>query len=533
MPTFYHSKEHSDLKIITKDGDLLLHRFMIASASDFLKVCLLAADERSAEPSMSVVSLPDHSKQEVDSLLAFIYGLHEELCSEAKSVYHTLFPPNVQIPVPTSPCEFLEVKPSIEVVPDSAKILVKEEEKLANDYDWLDEKDGDWSDEDFDPYNEPRKRKRKSTAPKMKRKRRKRAPKVEDIETDEGLDLFDNLEKLEAKPKVLRRVGSACRPILGPFNCPNCDYESDILPDYMEHLKAHLKTFCTECQRPIQANALKEHCKRHLAECLECEIAFKSKEDAPKHLQEVHFMEPIRSCTYCNIKYGTNTKIELHEMNCVQLTVQEIESKRRGRKEECITKNVPFPTNEEDPNVCPAEGCTYSNTTPSVLKHHYFVKHCRQKCPHCDKVLGVYHLEDHIILAHTKNYQHVCEICSQGFFRKCKLQYHMEEEHIKDPKYVCDLCGEKFFSRPRLNNHRSNKHQSFNCQFCPKTYPLKASLLKHLKSVHNGMGVIDLFKDKHGHVKQVKAVRNSLEPKPKGDVKILGSETYAAQIHHA
>ena len=489
----YRTRQHSDVQIFTSDGVLELHKLILAAASEFLKVCLLSADEKDTE--ISAISLPDYTRSEVETLLAFLYGQDEELGKGAKSLYWCLFPPSCK-----------------EDCSDSEP-LVKVELDNSDGGDNL--KD---SDNDFDIFGE---------LGEGKNKRGKRRSSMSD---------YDDEVDEECSKRRKRAVRPVKLPSGGRFNCSDCAYDTLSKSEFIQHVTLHKKVFCTECQKVLKCRAFRKHCeKMHLAECLECRVTFNERNEAADHIAKVHAGETFRHCSHCQIKWGSDETVQTHEMNCVYLTVEEIERERtrRPKKDYCVTKNLPFPIDESKPNECPAEGCPYTSSERGRLRNHYFVWHCRQKCPYCDKVLGVFHLEDHVINMHTKKYQFVCEICSQGFFRKNKLQNHMEEEHIRDPKYVCDLCGEKFFGRAKLATHKHHHHTQHKCLWCEKVYKSKKSLIKHLNSQHHGVGIAELFKDKYGKYKRVRALKDFMGNEMSKDVNstVLGPETVASHIY--
>ena len=552
----------SDLDIITNDGTISCHSFMMCAASSVLEECILASDFQTCECQKICISLPDFSILEVNALTEIIYGVRRKVSDRVGQLMTMLdiwrmYSKDSETHKPTEQSDTVKVEPAEEY----------KDEKNLEPENWEDSLNDDCHDQDYEPPQPRKRRKRTSTGKEFKvhvpsvipsklqhlivkkpspppfrddfhdqdykppqpQNRRRRRMCRENVQTT-----VPPVKLLNFKEPLRPTFGSACLPIVGPFDCSFCDFKSGALPLYVDHLmKVHKKAYCVECQKPITNYQLIKHCQRHPIECLMCKIHLANQEDVTKHRLNVHSLETYRSCVHCHIKFGNDEAVSTHEGNCVQLTVQEIENNRimRPRHEYNLTKNVPFPVTD-DPTVCPASGCQYRHPKPSFVRHHYFVKHCKQKCPHCEKVLGVYHLEDHVITVHTKKFEHVCHICSQGFFRKNKLQHHIDEEHIKDPKFVCDTCGKKFFSLPKLTKHKSMSHVSHKCQFCDKAYTMKKALQKHLNSQHNGMGLEDLYRDRHGNVRDVKALKDSHNTR-KIEVNLLGAETIAAHVQKA
>lgn len=113
-------------------------------------------------------------------------------------------------------------------------------------------------------------------------------------------------------------------------------------------------------------------------------------------------------------------------------------------------------------------------------------------------------------MAHTKQFNFVCDKCSKGFFKQRDLNNHVDEEHVKEMKHVCDTCGKGFFSQGKLYSHTYRFHVSnkWRCNQCNKEYSGRKSLIKHLYAHHNGQGIDNLFKDSTGKLKQVRRYRH-------------------------
>lgn len=178
-------------------------------------------------------------------------------------------------------------------------------------------------------------------------------------------------------------------------------------------------------------------------------------------------------------------------------------------------------------NFSPYEGCAYSNPKSGRVRNHYLTKHCRQRCPYCNKILSALHMERHVMMDHTKDYNFVCDKCSKGFFKQRDLTNHIDEEHVKELKHVCDLCGKAFFSAGKLYAHKYRAHirNDWRCDPCGKKYTNQGSLIKHLKRYHNGEGIDKLFKDENGLFRQVRNYRHIPEKADALDKLILDEST--------
>lgn len=100
----------------------------------------------------------------------------------------------------------------------------------------------------------------------------------------------------------------------------------------------------------------------------------------------------------------------------------------------------------------------------------------------CDKTR---HLQIH---ATVREKPHVCEVCGKSFVRNHDLQIHLKL-HNGEKSFKCKHCDEGFESRWSRTQHVSEAHpkemQPLVCEFCAKTFKLKALLNKHLRT-HTG-----------------------------------------------
>ncbi len=309
----------------------------------------------------------------------------------------------------------------------------------------------------------------------------------------------------------------------GRLLCPAkyCRFVCDDDEVLERHKEAHVRATCLHCGRAVIKTDLDSHIELEHSNskrsrtsrfrCLECFKRFGQRESMLTHMRERHCMVEARvmMCKVCERMAGSAGSMPVHEATCVPPPNK---SKAFYGRRKSRVKHIKVPVNEADPEQCPFPGCVWRDPVPYKVRGHYLGTHCRLKCPYCGKSLSRYHMDRHIALTHTKNYAHMCPKCGAGFHTARELVDHDDAEHIKELKFVCEDCGRAFFSRRQMYSHSFKEHRTgrLPCPFgCPKDYSEKCSLIKHLRSVHGGNGINELYKDKKtGKYKYMRNLKN-------------------------
>lgn len=335
-----------------------------------------------------------------------------------------------------------------------------------------------------------------------------------------------------AKPKASKPRSDRIRTSVldrnsspGDFRCLNCSRTFLILAELETHVKlVHsqpdnqsintaelLESEDMTTDEKDQERVLRG--RRRQMVCLECDEKFHAGPDFDSHVATYHDLSDYGECIHCKKMCGSKRKLDEHEFLCMPLPLPSRAGKYKNRRKHTAIANIDVPFLADKPNQCSYKGCNYKNDRQSRIRSHYLSKHCRQRCPYCEKILSVGHMERHIIMNHTKQFNFVCHLCSKGFFKQGDLSNHIDEEHVKELKHICDLCGKGFYSQAKLYSHtyRAHLHNEWKCEPCTKVYSARKSLIKHLKAYHNGEGIADLFKDEKGNFKQVREYRHVTE----------------------
>lgn len=80
----------------------------------------------------------------------------------------------------------------------------------------------------------------------------------------------------------------------------------------------------------------------------------------------------------------------------------------------------------------------------------------------------------------------VCQDCGYRCTREFRMKSHREICGQPSKVYKCPFCNKPFAAKRYMNIHmKSHDVRNVNpCPFCPNVYPLKNSLLKHIKKKH-------------------------------------------------
>ena len=138
-------------------------------------------------------------------------------------------------------------------------------------------------------------------------------------------------------------------------------------------------------------------------------------------------------------------------------------------------------------------------------KHHHILHPACQLCNHMKRASEVsfaltcfaclktfknkYRLKDHMH-KHDDDNPFYCELCKEGFIRRCNLDHHNELYHKNSSEHFkCNECESEFSSKSNLNRHVTTIHatnsKEFHCKICDKIFNRHDNLLKHETVEHN------------------------------------------------
>ncbi|KAK3103664.1 hypothetical protein FSP39_020854 [Pinctada imbricata] len=146
-----------------------------------------------------------------------------------------------------------------------------------------------------------------------------------------------------------------------------------------------------------------------------------------------------------------------------------------------------------------------------ILRFHY-------RCDLCDMAFTQSNaLQSHKAAKHSKQKEHLCELCGEGFILKSMLRTHMKK-HSEDKQFMCDSCNLGFDTKEEMARHQSKCNRyKFTCLECDKKFTSEKRLTDHQKQ-H-----IDV-KDQNDHLKfgDLDSVRkNQAMEKSRNQVKVI------------
>ena len=149
------------------------------------------------------------------------------------------------------------------------------------------------------------------------------------------------------------------------------------------------------------------------SQCTICQRAFDYKKDLKRHFDAVHEGKKENFCDSCGKSFSSISSLNGH----IKRVHEKVE-----RKFVCNQCERRFYTNSELKNhilTVHEKGKLFSVT--NVKKH----SNKKEECLHCGKVLKNKRcLLSHIKSIHTKERDHVCNICQQAFTQSSALNKH-------------------------------------------------------------------------------------------------------------
>ena len=262
--------------------------------------------------------------------------------------------------------------------------------------------------------------------------------------------------------------------------------------------------------------------------CSKCGKSFPSRKELQQHGETVHDKKKPYKCPLCELRFYQNITLQKH------ISSAHLSKKDKNVK---LTKEKKLHNGEKNENECPI--CKILCKTKKSLKHHLLSVHKGvnpYQCTKCEvRLTSALYLKNHMILVHkienpqnfeteTESFSTIekeediidkfeCPICKTVYASKKNLKRHILSVHGVRP-YQCTKCQTKFLSQRYLNQHMRKIHKIENmknsrkthsnnsnetedlstiekryigCPFCKKNYADKASLKRHVLSVHEGV----------------------------------------------
>ncbi|PSN43378.1 hypothetical protein C0J52_17978, partial [Blattella germanica] len=216
--------------------------------------------------------------------------------------------------------------------------------------------------------------------------------------------------------------------------------ESEIQPDYDEHLESYLQDneYVSEQLDDLDS----QNPNTPLYRCQHCGQEFTCSSTLKLHLKTDHKKLIEHRCRVCNEIFPSRNKLQNHR----------------------ITHDPSIWNELEITHLCHTCGKTFN--TSSKLRCHE--KRVHQRVP--------------VILLGEK--KHICEVCGLAFQFNKYLRKHILKHGEKN--FVCETCGKRFETNYKLKMHQEchSEQRPYACKICGSAYKRHRNLLSHEQEVH-------------------------------------------------
>ena len=382
----FHTKQFSDVQIVTSDGCVSAHKIVLAAVCPLLRRSLAdaAADGDGGVEDSATVIMPDFTSAQVESALRLFYGVASQEESDFEEVREVILATKCtreaaagkrkrgkRLHCPDADCSFEA---------STAKAL--------------------------DAHSGVAHRAMSCALCNMQVKFEAFSQHLEDLHRQEEQTVAappQTKPKSSPAPVNLRPQPPFTANATGKYSCPleNCEDEETSLAAIRSHYRGHASAVCDACGKKVLRRNMKTHKAKHEQHragggggeqrprfcCKYCGSGYSDNHALLVHLRVKHDEGDLQfRCELCRACFVRKPAFVAHVARC---RLKDAVKTRR-----CIKKPVDpnseyskfkVPVDPEKPSKCPEPDCDYEDAR--FLKRHYLDKHVTKVCPRCNKTL--------------------------------------------------------------------------------------------------------------------------------------------------
>ncbi|CAH0717116.1 unnamed protein product, partial [Brenthis ino] len=277
------------------------------------------------------------------------------------------------------------------------------------------------------------------------------------------------------------------------FFCPVCGERFEYRSIYTLHLNTHKKKVKVK-DKKIKKNQDKKDILQIALTCSECKEECPDMHSLKKHLNkhktdgDTEDMQKYQ-CSMCmrqfTRKFSLIAHFKKHEDKARKIFTCKA-CKREFQHQAHLDNHIVLVHSKDKGFTC--NKCNKSFTTQDCLDHHVEGHKLPKKhqCTVCNKTFTMLSTLTEHMRTHTGEKPFLCSICGKGFSQKNNLAQHMRRHQGLKP-FKCEHCERRFVSKGELEAH-NRKHSGahpFVCDECGNSFTTSSSLTKH-RRIHSG-----------------------------------------------
>ncbi|XP_047242803.1 zinc finger protein 436-like isoform X1 [Girardinichthys multiradiatus] len=262
-------------------------------------------------------------------------------------------------------------------------------------------------------------------------------------------------------PNKKRRKGRWERKERGKIFCKVCGVFYRQFGSLVRHIWMHVsdpQRVCGACgEKSESVDQLKEHIHSHKKpySCPDCGKPFFSKDGVKRHAAK-HAGSNLFKCSVCGKSSPNQYTLNLHRWVHIE-----------NKPHKC--------------DICPKSFGLESQLRAHRKRH---MANDAYKCHMCNKSLRSRRSLARHMLTHSDERHYSCETCGNRFKSDAGLKSHEKTHEVRDRPFLCHICCMTFPLKQSLMSHLRihSSERPFVCSLCGKGFTFQGNLNKHMKA---------------------------------------------------